>query len=261
MRHPIPRPLTAQSLAGLPGFRHGFFTREGGVSNGLYTGLNCGLGSKDDPSKVLENRALVAGLLQAQRPEVVTLYQVHSPFAMIIDKPIAREDLPKADAVATRTPGLAIGVLTADCTPVLFADPGAGVVAAAHAGWRGAIGGVLEAAVAAMEKLGARRQRVIAAIGPSISQAAYEVGPEFETEFLKQSEDNARFFSRPNDEARAHFDLTGYVDARLSAIGLSAVEKVAPCTYENESLFFSFRRSQHRSEADYGRQISAIVVT
>lgn len=257
----MPRPLIAPSLGEISGIHHGFYTREGGVSEGLYAGLNCGPGSRDDPRKVVENRSRVAAHLNANTPEVLTLYQVHSSTALIVDQPLPRDALPKADAVVTRTRGLAIGVLTADCTPVLFADPGAGVVAAAHAGWRGAIGGVLEATVAAMEDAGAVRTRIRAAIGPSISQTAYEVGPEFEAEFLKQSDGNARFFARPAPDARALFDLTGYVGHRLSGLGLARIEVIAPCTYANESLFFSYRRSQHRSEPDYGRQISAIVVT
>ncbi len=261
MLHSMPRPVTSSTLAEISGIRHGFFTREGGISKGLYSGLNCGLGSRDDSAHVLQNRSLVAAYLHARELDVQTLYQVHSSVALIIDQPVARDALPKADAVVTRTPGLAIGVLTADCTPVLFSDPGAGVVAAAHAGWRGALSGVLEAAVASMEQLGANRARIRAAVGPSISQAAYEVGPEFELEFMMQAQDNARFFARPSQDAPARFDLTGYVKHRLTGLGLASIEMVNPCTYANESLFFSYRRSQHRSEPDYGRQISAIVVT
>ncbi len=254
-------PLTAPSLAAMTGIRHGFFTRLGGVSEGLYAGLNCGLGSNDDPERVLQNRGRVAVHLGAAQPEVVTVYQIHSATAVTIDRPLDRAHLPKADAVVTRTPGLAIGVLTADCTPVLFADPEAKVVAAAHAGWRGAVQGVLAATVQEMERHGARRDRMIAAIGPTISQEAYEVGPDFETEFLTLEPDNARFFVRRDAASRAHFDLPGYVAQDLASLGLAHIERVNPCTYENESLFFSFRRTTHRNEPDYGRQISAIVVT
>lgn len=254
-------PLTAPSLAAMTGIRHGFFTRQGGVSEGLYAGLNCGLGSNDDPERVLQNRECVAVHLGAAQREVVTLYQIHSATAVSVDGPVNRAHLPKADAVVTSTPGLAVGVLTADCTPVLFADPEAKVVAAAHAGWRGAALGVLAATVQEMERQGARRERIRAAIGPTISQKAYEVGPDFEAAFLSSAFENARFFSRPEASSRVHFDLPGYVAHDLASLALAFVERVDLCTYENESLFFSFRRTTHRKEPDYGRQISAIVVT
>jgi hypothetical protein len=210
---------------------------------------------------VLENRARVARTLGGTRPEVLTLYQVHSGVAHRVDGPIARTALPKADAVVTTTPGLVVGVLTADCTPVLFADPEAKVVAAAHAGWRGAIAGIIEATVAEMERAGARREHIRAAIGPSISQAAYEVGPDFQAEVEAADPANSVFFTRPEAGGRARFDLPGFVAMRLNRLGLSALACTAPCTYGNESLFYSFRRTTHRQEPDYGRQISAIVVT
>jgi purine-nucleoside/S-methyl-5'-thioadenosine phosphorylase / adenosine deaminase len=253
-------PMEALCLARLPGVRHGFFTRAGGSSLGLYAGLNCGPGSSDDPKQVAANRARVADHLGAQHTDVVTLYQVHGATALCVDAPVSKQDRPKADAVVTRTPGLAVGVLTADCAPVLFADPQARVVAAAHAGWRGAVAGILEATIAQMEQQGAERARIRAAIGPAINQDSYEVGPEFEAGLLDGCPDNARFFARANSTARAHFDLPGYVESRLLAANLGKLERLSPCTYENESLFYSFRRSQHRGEADYGRQISAIVV-
>jgi YfiH family protein len=252
-------PIEAANLAGLPGIRHGFFTRVGGGSHGIYAGLNCGPGSADDPAQVMANRARAAQHLGASHNDIVTLYQVHSATALCIEAPVSAADRPKADAVVTRAPGLAVGVLTADCAPVLFADAQARVVAAAHAGWRGAVGGVLEATIAEMERQGADRRRIHAAIGPAINQDSYEVGPEFEAELLKGCPDNARFFTR-EPPSRAHFDLPGYVENRLVAAGLSQIERRSPCTYENESFFYSFRRSQHREEADYGRQISAIVV-
>lgn len=253
-------PIVAQSLAGVPGIRHGFFTRDGGTSTGLYAGLNCGLGSNDDRDKVLENRRRVASALGGPEAPVVTLYQTHSATAHIVTGPQDPANLPKADAVVTVTPGVVVGTLTADCCPVLFADPQARIVAAAHAGWRGAVGGILEATVATMEQAGARRERILAAIGPCIGPRAYEVGPEFEAELLALSLDNARFFSKPSTQARSRFDLPGYVMARLGGLGLLSAESVTACTYENESRFFSYRRSCHRKEPDYGRQISAILV-
>ncbi len=253
-------PIISPSLD-VAGIRHGFFTREGGVSEGLYAGLNCGLGSQDDPSRVLENRARVARHLGGPRPEVLTVYQVHSGTAVRADGPIPRDELPKADAVVTTVPGLVIGILTADCTPVLFADPEAKVVGAAHAGWRGAVAGIVESTVAEMEKAGARRARIRAAIGPVISQQAYEVGPEFVAEVLALEPSNRDFFTHPSTGQKARFDLPGFVLRRLDRLGLAAVDRVAPCTYADESKFFSFRRTTHRSEPDYGRQISAIVVT
>jgi YfiH family protein len=254
------QPIEAASLSRLPGIRHGFFTRAGGVSQGLYAGLNCGPGSADVPASVAENRLRVARHLGGDA-DVCTIYQVHSGDAVMLDAPVAPEARPKADGIATRTPGLVIGVLTADCAPVLFADPEAGVVGAAHAGWRGAVAGVLEATVGEMEKLGARRNRIIAAIGPSINQDSYEVGPDFEAALLESCASNEMFLARNNSRERAHFDLPGYVAMRLEKSNIGAVERRTVCTYANDSLFFSFRRSQHRAEGDYGRQISAIVVT
>ena len=254
-------PIEANCLKQHSRFRHGFFTRVGGVSEGLYASLNCGPGSADAPGNVGENRARIAQHLGSPQTDVVTLYQVHSAVALTVAGPVAAENRPKADAIVTSTPGLAIGVLTADCAPVLFADPQAGVVAAAHAGWRGAVAGVLEAAIAEMERHGAKRANIRAAIGPTINQDSYEVGPEFETELLQSCADNARYFRRNISEARARFDLPSYVAHRLSAAKIGTIERCSPCTYENESLFFSYRRSQHRAEGDYGRQISAIVVT
>lgn len=253
-------PLQADSLAILPGIRHGFFTRQGGVSRGLYASLNCGQGSKDDPVAVIENRQRIAQHLGSFHDDVQTVYQVHSAEVLAVDTLQDRERLPKADGLVTKTRGLAIGVLTADCAPVLFADPDAKVVGAAHAGWRGALGGVLEATVAAMETLGAERGRIFAALGPTIGGTSYEVGPEFVAAFESADADNARFFTIPKGCRTPHFDLAAYVMARLGRLGLKSAEAQAPCTYENESMFFSFRRATHRNNADYGRQISAIVV-
>jgi hypothetical protein len=257
------KPVTADRLCALSapaGIRHGFFTRHGGVSRGGYASLNCGLGSRDDPDAVVENRSRVARFLDAR--SILTAHQIHSPVAIIADQPWSPEDRPRADAIVTATPGIALGVLTADCAPVLFADPRARVIAAAHAGWRGALGGVLEAALAAMERLGASRERIEAAVGPCITQPNYEVGPEFEQEFLARDPSSAPFFAHPRDNPRGrpHFDLPGYVRHRLSRAGLAPLD-VASCTYAGADDFFSYRRSQLRRESDYGRQISAIALT
>jgi len=254
------KPIQAQCLADLPGIRHGFFTRQGGVSGLLYSSLNCGPGSSDEPAHIGENRARVAKHLGAAEPDVVTLYQTHSATALAVEAPVPALGRPKADAVVTCTPGLAIGTLTADCAPVLLADAEARVVGAAHAGWRGAVSGILEAAIAEMERLGGRRERILAAIGPCINYTAYQVGPEFKAALIESSPENARFFHNNEPSERPHFDLPAYVEGRLEAAGLARIERNSPCTYTNESLFFNFRRSQHLEETDYGRQISAIVV-
>jgi len=252
----------------LPGIAHGFFGREGGVSEGLYASLNCGPGSKDDPAAVAENRARIAGALGAQ--DLLSLSQVHSAIVHAVPawegqgRPApAREGAPRleGDAMVTATPGIALGILTADCAPVLLADAKARVIGAAHAGWKGAIGGVLEAALAAMEKLGARRADIHAAIGPCIAQANYEVGWDFRDKFLEQGGLRMRKFFVPSDkEGHYRFDLEGYAAHRLEAAGLGRVEKLGICTYPPEAGFFSFRRTTHAGEPDYGRQISAIVL-
>ncbi len=257
---PMPSPIEADNLKSLAGIRHGFFTREGGVSKGIYAGLNCGRGSDDNADHVAENRACVARHLEVHTPEIATPYQVHGGDAIVLNALPDITALPKADAVVTATPGLAVGVLTADCGPVLFADPKAGVVAAAHAGWRGAVSGVLEAAVAAMVNLGAERCHIHAALGPCIHQPAYEVGPEFEAEFTAKNPDYGVFFEAPHPGARVRFDLPGFIAQELQRCGIATVEPSSLCTFETESLFYSYRRAQARREPDYGRQISAIVV-
>ncbi len=257
------KPVEARNLSAPSGIRHGFFTRAGGVSTGLYDSLNCGLGSNDDPALVVENRRRIAEHLGGASKfggGVVTLYQEHGTTAFEVSKPPSRDALPHADAVVSVTPGLVIGVLTADCAPVLMADAEAGVVAAAHAGWRGAINDVVGSTVREMERLGARRERISAAIGPCIGQAAYEVGPEFEATFLARNPKYGTFFKRQDANARPHFDLPGFVAMRLGEAGVGSIEDLGLCTCENESLFFSYRRKTHRGEVDYGRQISAIVV-
>lgn len=242
------------------GVRHAFFTRAGGVSQGIYAGLNGGIGSADDPSHVAENRARMARYLEVEPGNLLSLYQIHSPTALHVTTPWSREDRPRADAMVTITPGIAIGVGSADCGPVLFADPQARVIGAAHAGWKGAIGGVLEATLAAMERAGAHRGRILVALGPMLSQANYEVGPEFEAQFLTEDRGNARFF-RPGARAgHPYFDLPGYIRARLERAGVGAIDDLALCTYADEARFYSYRRKTHRGEADYGRHIAAIVV-
>ncbi len=255
----MPRAQHASNLAGVSAVRHGFFTRRGGVSQGIFASLNCGQGSGDEPVNVVENRRRVAEALGAS-VGLVTLYQEHGATALLVVKSIAREGLPRADAAVTATPGLAVAVLTADCAPVLLADPEARIVAAAHAGWRGAAAGILESAIAEMERAGAHRGQIIAAIGPCINQTAYEVGEDFARDVPRRDPAAAAFFARPKAGERPHFDLPGYAAMRLSRAGVANVELAAPCTYENELEFFSFRRATHLREPDYGRQISAIVV-
>lgn len=253
-------PITADCLNAIEGIRHGFFTRAGGVSEGVYASLNCGYGSRDNQNAVAENRARVARHLGAASPQIAGVYQVHGAVAIAVTAMTERGSLPQADAIVTATPGLAVGVLTADCAPILLADPDANVVAAAHAGWRGAVAGIIEATLNEMEALGASRNSIRAAVGPCISQTAYEVGPEFEADVLAHSSDSARFFMRIAAADRARFDLPAYVIARLQDAGVGIIENRAACTYADESKFFSFRRTTHRSEPDYGRQIAAIVV-
>jgi YfiH family protein len=256
----MPHPIEAENLTNCSGIRHGFFTRTGGVSTGIYAGLNCGIGSSDDTAHVLENRRRVSTHLCGRHDGVVTLYQEHGATAFTVDRPIARDALPKADAVVTSTPGLVIGVLTADCAPVLFADPVAKIVAAAHAGWRGAVAGIVESTIVEMERLGATRSRIHAALGPCIHQPAYEVGADFEAELLARDSSYSRYLTRPVSATKAHFDLPGFVLGRLGAAHIGSIVNASRCTHANESLFFSFRRTTQRHEADYGRQISAIVV-
>ena len=249
----------ASTLESCDSVRHGFFTRQGGVSKGMYGSLNCGLGSRDDAESVRQNRALVAETLGVPAGRLLTLYQIHSATAVIVDKPWNGEAA-EADALVTRTPGLAIGALTADCAPILLCDPQARVIAAAHAGWRGALSGVAEATIAAMEELGAKRERVVAVIGPSISQRAYEVGSDYVDRFLAEEPASEAFFMTDESSGEPHFDLSGYVAERLSRAGVGSVSDLGLCTYCDETRLFSYRRSQHHGEEDYGRQISAIVL-
>jgi len=249
----------ASTLESCDGIRHGFFTRQGGVSKGVYGSLNCGLGSRDDEENVRQNRSLVAETLGVPPERLLTLYQIHSATAVIVDKPW-NGAVSEADALVTRTPGLAIGALTADCAPVLFCDPEARVIAAAHAGWRGALLGIVEATVASMERLGAKPERVVAVIGPTISQRAYEVGADYVERFLAEEPASSPFFMTDDGSGEPHFDLAGYVAERLARAGVGTVSDLGLCTYCDETRLFSYRRSQHHGEEDYGRQISAIVL-
>ncbi|OUS20605.1 polyphenol oxidase [Rhodobacterales bacterium 59_46_T64] len=244
--------LTADSLAPL---RHGFFTRRGGASSGIFEGLNCGNGSTDQAEIVAINRARVAEAMQVAPDLLTGVHQVHSADVVVVDGPDTAYT--KADALVTDRPGIALSILTADCQPVLFADPDAGVIGAAHAGWRGAMEGVLEATLDAMTGLGATRENITAVIGPTISQRAYEVGPEFFEDFIADDPDNSRFFAGGTGD-RMQFDLPAFGLHRLRAAGVGHAEWIRHCTYHDPARFYSYRRTTHAGEADYGRLISAI---
>ncbi|NUT00641.1 MAG: peptidoglycan editing factor PgeF [Sphingomonas sp.] len=235
---------------------HGFLGRSGGVSEGEMWGLNVGYGSGDDPALIAENRRrAIAAILPAA--ELATVHQVHSPTVVEVERPWPQDERPHADAMVTNGPGVLLGVLTADCAPVLFADLTAGVVAAAHSGWRGAFAGVNEATIDAMERLGARRERIAVAVGPSVAQASYEVDDAFRGRFLEQSAANDRFFVT-GPAGKPHFDLPGYILHRLSEAGIRQAEDLGPDTYPDPGRFYSYRRSTHLGEPSYGRQISMI---
>ncbi len=255
-----PTGLLADALEG-GGVRHAFFTRAGGVSTGLYASLNCGLGSDDERACVLENRARAAAAFGRPPEALVTAYQIHSREAVTVDAPWKNEDRPHADALATRTPGIVLGVLTADCTPVLFADAQAGVVGVAHAGWRGARAGILDATVEAMTTLGARAGCIAAAIGPTIAQASYEVGPEFPAPFLEESAENGRFFIGSSRAGHHMFDLPGYVRSKLEGLGLGRLADLGRDTCAEEADFFSYRRATLCREDRFGTSLSAIMLT
>lgn len=246
--------LTSDSLGAV---RHGFFTRHGGASSGVFAGLNCGSGSSDQREIVAINRARVADSMQVAHDHLVGVHQIHSATAVTVDGPLAEK--PRADAIVTATPGVALSVLTADCQPVLFADTDAGVIGAAHAGWRGALDGILLATVDAMEALGASRRNITAIIGPCISQRAYEVGPEFIESFLAEDPEFARYFANGQGD-RLQFDLPGFGLNRLRAAGVGHAEWTHHCTYSDPGRFYSYRRSTHAKEADYGRLIAAITL-
>ena len=253
--------LQALSLSRLARIRHAFFTRSGGVSEGVYASLNGGIGSNDAPDKVKENRARMAAGLGVGLERFLTPYQIHSPDVVVADGTWTQETRPRADAVVTREPKLAVGVSTADCGPLLFADADAGVVGAAHAGWRGAFTGVIEATVVAMEKLGASRKHVVVALGPTIRQPNYEVGPEFVERFVAADMDNERFFAPSQREGHAMFDLTGYIADRVLRADVGGFEDLGHCTYADPERFYSYRRMAQRGEPDYGRHINAIALT
>lgn len=244
--------LKADSLSHV---QHGFFTRKGGVSSGIYAGLNCSVGSNDDAQAVANNRARVAETMGVQPLALVGVHQYHSADVAVIGAPTTER--PKADAMVTNQKGIALGILTADCQPVLFLDPVAGIIGAAHAGWKGALGGVLSNTVAAMEKLGAKRDNISAAIGPCISQAAYEVGPEFFEDFIAQDHSFSRFFAN-GQEDRMQFDLPSFGLLMLREAGVGSAEWIGHCTYQDAARFYSYRRTTLHKEADYGCLISCI---
>jgi YfiH family protein len=239
---------------------HAFFGRTGGLSPGIYASLNCGPGSGDNREHVIENRRRAMLALANEGAGLATLYQVHGREAVIVREPWEIGSAPRADAMATDVPGFALGILTADCAPVLLADPQARIIGAAHAGWKGALAGVVESAVAAMEQRGAQRDRIAAAIGPCISQCSYEVGDDLRTSVAQARADDAQFFAPSDRAGHWRFDLGGYVRARLQNAGVEKISVVPACTYLQEPAFFSYRRATHRSEPDYGRQLSAIML-
>ena len=250
--------IEAPELAALPGIRHAFFTRQGGTSRGIYASLNGGVGSADDQDAVTENRRRMASALGVAPDRLLSVYQIHSPEIVTVERPWTPEERPKADGMATRVPGIAVAVASADCGPVLFADARAGVVGAAHSGWKGAFTGVLEATVARMEELGADRRDIVAVLGPTIGPDAYEVGPEFVARFLDHDDTYGGFF-RPSERAgHAFFDLPAFILHRLQTAGIGTAASLGLCTYSDEARFYSYRRTTHRGEPDYGRLISAV---
>ena len=251
--------LIAETLAA-SGLAHAFFTRRGGVSTGLYASLNGGVGSRDEPGALSDNRARMAAALRIAPDRLAIPYQVHSPDVATISAPFAPEARPRCDALVTATPGLGLGVTGADCGMILFADRKARVVAAAHAGWKGALGGILEATVAAMAALGARRDRISAALGPCIAQPSYEVGPEIVAAFEVGDKGSDRFFTRSVNAGRSMFDLHGYIADRAARAGIARFEDLGLDTYADEARFFSYRRATHRKEPDYGRLVAAIAL-
>ncbi len=245
-------------LAEIPVIRHGFFTRDGGVSDGILSSLNCGYGSGDDAQKVSENRRRVLEALGAEK--LCTVHQIHSPDAVIVNEPWEHKDAPKADALVTKKLGIALGVLSADCLPILFADAKNGVIGAAHSGWKGAINGVIENTIEKMQELGADKNFISVTIGPGISGESYEVGAEFFERFIADDANNKRFFSKSPQENHYFFNLPAYASSRLQKLGIAQINIIAQDTYFNDNEFFSYRRSCKRGESAYGRQISAITL-
>ena len=239
---------------------HGFFARGGGVSSGLYNSLNCGFGSKDDPVHVAVNRKRAVEALDGNPDQLVTLYQVHNRNTVRVERPWERRDAPKADAMVTDQPGITLGILTADCAPILLADEAGGVIGAAHAGWRGTFAGIIESAIEAMTNLGAKPSRIVAAVGPCIGFSSYEVGPEFPEPFLLDDQSNSRFFKAASRPRHFLFDLAGYAARRLHNAGVSSIDRLDHDTFADDTSFFSYRRTLHRGEDDYGRLLSAIAL-
>jgi YfiH family protein len=246
-------------LSAIPGLRHAFFTRDGGVSGGIYASLNGGLGSRDDPAHVAENRRRMAEQLGVEPRHFLSVHQTHSPDVIVASGPWSGPSRPLADAIVTRTEGLAIGASAADCGPILLVDPSARVIGAAHAGWKGALTGIVESTVATMEKLGAERSGIVAAIGPLIRQHSYEVGGEFVERFVEADADNTLFFIPAAREGHAMFDLAGYIRMRLENAGVLMIDDTGLDTYSDER-FYSYRRSVHRKEPDYGRHVHSIAL-
>ena len=240
--------------------KHGFFTRRGGVSDGVYRGLNCGYGSGDDNANIDKNRSIAMAKLGINRENLNTVHQIHSANVVVAQAVWSLDERPKADAIVTDNLGLAIGIMTADCTPVLFADPQVGVIGAAHAGWKGALGGVLMETVKKMEQLGADRTQIVAAVGPCIHQESYEVGSEFVDQFLEKNYQNSQFFISSSQNNHYFFNLPRFVLNKLSVLGLSDVQCVSEDTYADETKFYSYRRATHAKEFDYGRCLSAIIL-
>ena len=258
MDAPAPlNPLTDDTLAAT-GARHGFFSRAGGVSGGLFAGLNCGAGSGDDARKVAENRARVAQRLNVAPERLLSAYQVHSATALVVNEPWDTETRPQVDGLVTAQADIAIGVLTADCGPMLFSSSDGTIVGAAHAGWKGALTGIAEATINTMIELGADRDGITAVLGPTISGTAYEVGPEFVARFTDHDPANADFFRPSERDGHAWFDLPGYIARRMDKAGIAGFTDLARCTYADEAAYFSYRRATHRGEDDYGRLIAAI---
>jgi YfiH family protein len=250
--------LGSPLLSAIPGLRHAFFSREGGVSEGIYAGLNGGLGSNDDPANVAENRRRMAQQIGVAPEHFLSVHQIHSPDVVVATGPW-QGDKPRADALVTRTEGIALGVTAADCGPILLVDPTARVIGAVHAGWKGALTGVLESTIDAMEKLGAERGGIVAAIGPLIRQPSYEVGPEFVERFIDADAENGMFFLPGERDGHAMFDLAGFIRMRLENAGVLMIDDVGIDTYSDER-FYSYRRSVHRKEPDYGRHVHAIAL-
>jgi YfiH family protein len=251
--------LGSPLLSAIPGLRHAFFTRDGGVSNGLYASLNGGIGSNDDPAHVVENRRRMAEQMGVAPAHFLSVHQTHSPDVMVATGPWQDASRPRADAIVTRMEGLSIGATAADCGPILLADPNARVIGAAHAGWKGALTGIVESTVEAMEKLGAERSGMVAAIGPLIRQHSYEVGGEFVERFIETDAENGIFFIPSAREGHAMFDLAGYIRMRLENAGVLMIDDIGVDTYSDER-FYSYRRSVHRNEPDYGRHVHSIAL-